>query len=171
MARAQSDAFHLVIPSMPGYGFSGKPAETGWGPEHIARAWAELMKRLGYDRYVAQGGDWGGQLVDLMGAQAPPGLLGIHTNFPGAVRADVSAAVQSGGPAPSGLDDEETRIYEKLKDFFATDVAYALERATHPQTLYGIADSPVGLAAWMLDHDATSLALISRVFSTGPRKA
>ena len=122
------------------------------------------MKRLGYDRYVAQGGDWGGQIVDLMGAQAPPGLLGIHTNFPGAVPADVAAAVQSGGPAPSGLDDEETRLYEKLKDFFATDVAYALEMGTHPQTLYGIADSPVGLAAWMLDHDATSLALIARVF-------
>jgi pimeloyl-ACP methyl ester carboxylesterase len=159
-----SDAFHLVIPSMPGYGFSGKPTETGWGPDHIARAWAELMKRLGYDRYVASGGDWGGQIVDLMGAQAPPGLLGIHTNFPGAVRDDVSAAVQSGGPAPSGLDDEETRLYEKLRDFFATDVAYALEMGTHPQALYGIADSPIGLAAWMLDHDSTSLALIARVF-------
>src|SRR5256714_2665533 len=159
-----SDAFHLVIPSMPGYGFSGKPTSTGWGPDHIARAWAELMRRLGYDRYVAQGGDWGGQIVDLMGAQAPPGLIGIHTNFPGAVRADVSAAVVSGGPAPSGLGDEETRLYQKLKEFWATDVAYALQLATHPQTLYGIADSPVGLAAWMLDHDATSLALIARVF-------
>jgi pimeloyl-ACP methyl ester carboxylesterase len=159
-----SDAFHLVIPSMPGYGFSDKPAATGWGPQRIARAWAELMKRLGYDRYVAQGGDWGGQIVDLMGAQAPPGLIGIHTNFPGAVRDDVTAAVVSGGPPPSGLDEEETRLYEKLKEFWATDVAYALEMATHPQTLYGIADSPVGLAAWMLDHDATSLALIARVF-------
>jgi pimeloyl-ACP methyl ester carboxylesterase len=159
-----ADAFHLVIPSMPGYGFSGKPTTTGWGPDHIAHAWAELMRRLGYDRYVAQGGDWGGQIVDLMGLQASPGLLGIHTNFPGAVRPDVSAAVQSGGPAPSGLDDEETCLYEKLKDFWATDVAYALQLATHPQTLYGIADSPVGLAAWMLDHDATSLALIARVF-------
>src|SRR5918996_1109914 len=159
-----ADAFHLVIPSMPGYGFSGKPTTTGWGPDHIASAWAELMQRLGYDRYVAQGGDWGGQIVDLMGAQAPPGLIGIHTNFPGAVRADVAAAVQSGGPAPSGLNDEETHLYEKLKDFFATDVAYALEMGTHPQALYGIADSPVGLAAWMLDHDATSLALIARVF-------
>jgi pimeloyl-ACP methyl ester carboxylesterase len=159
-----SDAFHLVIPSMPGYGFSGKPVATGWGPEHIARAYTELMTRLGYDRYVAQGGDWGGQIVDLMGVQAPPGLVGIHTNFPGAVRAEVSAAVQSGGPAPSGLDDEGTRLYEKLKDFFATDVGYALELGTHPQALYGIADSPVGLAAWMLDHDATSLALIARVF-------
>jgi pimeloyl-ACP methyl ester carboxylesterase len=159
-----SDAFHLVIPSMPGYGFSGKPTTTGWGPDHIARAWAELMGRLGYDRYFAQGGDWGGQIVDLMGAQAPPGLAGIHTNFPGAVRPDVAAAVQSGRSAPSGLDDEEMRLYEKLRDFFATDVAYALEMGTHPQALYGIADSPVGLAAWMLDHDATSLALIARVF-------
>ena len=158
------DAFDVVIPSMPGYGFSGKPTTTGWGPDHIARAWAELMKRLGYGRYVAQGGDWGGQIVDLMGAQAPPGLLGIHTNFPGAVRPDVSAAVTSCGPAPTNLDDEETRLYEKLKDFFATDVAYALEMGTHPQTLYGIADSPVGLAAWMIDHDSTSMALITRVF-------
>jgi pimeloyl-ACP methyl ester carboxylesterase len=158
------DAFDVVIPSMPGYGFSGKPTTTGWGPDHIARAWAELMKRLGYDRYVAQGGDWGGQIVDLMGAQAPPGLLGIHTNFPGAVRPDVAAAVTSCGPVPTDLDDEETRLYEKLKDFFATDVAYALEMGTHPQTLYGIADSPVGLAAWMIDHDSTSMALITRVF-------
>ena len=163
-----SDAFHVVVPSMPGYGYSGKPTTTGWGPEHIARAWAELMKRLGYDRYAAQGGDWGGQIVDLMGAQAPMGLIGIHTNFPGAVRDDVTAAVVSGGPPPSGLDDEETRLYEKLKDFWATDVAYALEMGTHPQALYGIADSPVGLAAWMLDHDSTSLALIARVFDGQP---
>ena len=162
--KSASDAFHLVIPSMPGYGFSGKPTTTGWGPERIARAWAELMKRLGYDRYVASGGDWGGQIVDLMGAQAPPGLIGIHTNFPGAVRDDVTAAVVSGSPPPAGLDQEETRLYEKLKEFWATDVAYALEMGTHPQTLYGIADSPIGLAAWMLDHDATSLALIARVF-------
>src|ERR671919_2492784 len=110
-----ADAFHLVIPSMPGYGFSGKPAVTGWGPDHIASAYAELMNRLGYDRYVAQGGDWGGQIVDLMGALAPPGLLGIHTNFPGAVRDDVTAAVVSGGSPPSGLDDEGTRLYEKLR--------------------------------------------------------
>ena len=162
--RSASDAFHLVIPSMPGYGFSGKPSTTGWGPERIARAWAELMERLGYDRYVASGGDWGGQIVDLMGAQAPPGLIGIHTNFPGAVRDDVTGAVVSGSPPPAGLDQEETRLYEKLKEFWATDVAYALEMGTHPQTLYGIADSPIGLAAWMLDHDATSLALIARVF-------
>ncbi|WP_439957926.1 epoxide hydrolase family protein [Modestobacter marinus] len=159
-----SDAFHVVVPSMPGYGYSGKPTTTGWGPERIARAWAELMRRLGYDRYVAQGGDWGGQIVDLMGAQAPTGLIGIHTNFPGAVRDDVTAAVVSGGPPPSGLDDDETRLYEKLKGFWETDVAYALELGTHPQTLYGLADSPVGLAAWMLDHDSTSMALIARVF-------
>jgi pimeloyl-ACP methyl ester carboxylesterase len=162
--KSASDAFHLVIPSMPGYGYSGKPTTTGWGPERIARAWAELMKRLGYDRYVASGGDWGGQIVDLMGAQAPPGLIGIHTNFPGAVRDDVTGAVVTGSPPPAGLDQEETRLYEKLKEFWATDVAYALEMGTHPQTLYGIADSPIGLAAWMLDHDATSLALIARVF-------
>src|SRR5215217_5021192 len=168
--ESAADAFHLVIPSMPGYGFSGKPTVTGWGPEHIARAWAELMQRLGYDRYVASGGDWGGQIVDVMGAQAPPGLIGIHTNFPGAVRPEVAAAVTSGGPAPSGLDDEGTRLYEKLRDFFATDVAYALELGTHPQTLYGIADSPVGLAAWMLDHDSTSLALITRVFVDGAKE-
>ena len=159
-----SDAFHVVVPSMPGYGYSGKPTATGWGPEHIASAWAQLMKRLGYDRYVATGGDWGGQVVDLMGAQAPAGLIGIHTNFPGAVRDDVTAAVVSGSPPPSGLDHEETRLYEKLRDFWATDVYYALEMATHPQSLYGIADSPVGLAGWMLDHDSTSLALIARVF-------
>src|ERR687891_985992 len=164
----ESDAFHLVIPSMPGYGLSGKPTTPGWGPDHIARVWAVLMERLGYDRYVASGGDWGGQITDLMGAQAPPGVAGIHTNFPGAVRADVAAAVQSGGPEPSGLDEEETRLYEKLKDFFATDVAYALEMGTHPQALYGIADSPIGLAAWILDHDATSLALIARVFDGQP---
>jgi len=159
-----SDAFHVVVPSMPGYGYSGKPSASGWGPEHIAMAWAELMNRLGYDRYVASGGDWGGQIVDLMGAQEAAGLIGIHTNFPGAVRDDVTAAVVSGSPPPDDLDAEETRLYEKLKDFWATDVAYALEMGTHPQTLYGLADSPVALAAWMLDHDSTSLALIARVF-------
>ena len=162
-----ADAFHLVIPSMPGYGFSGKPTETGWDTVRMARAYTELMRRLGYTRFVATGGDWGAHIVDQMGVQAPPELVGIHTNFPGAVRADVATAVQSGGPAPSGLDDEQTRLYEKLKDFFTTDVFYALEMGTHPQALYGIADSPVGLAAWMLDHDSTSLALIARVFDGG----
>src|SRR4051812_8880567 len=120
------DAFHLVIPSMPGYGFSAKPTVTGWGPEQIARAWAELMMRLGYDRYVASGGVGGGHIGDVMGPQAPRGLIGIHTNSPGASRPDAAGAVTSGGPAPAGLDDEEPRLYEKLRDFFATDVAYAL---------------------------------------------
>jgi pimeloyl-ACP methyl ester carboxylesterase len=159
-----ADAFDLVIPSMPGYGFSGKPTTTGWDPARIARAWTELMRRLGYTRFVAQGGDWGGLVVDQMGVQAPPELIGIHTNQPGAVPADVSEAVQSGGPEPSGLSDEERDRYQKLKDFFATDVAYASEMGTRPQTLYGIADSPVGLAAWMIDHDMVSYELIARVF-------
>jgi pimeloyl-ACP methyl ester carboxylesterase len=163
-----SDAFHLVIPSMPGYGFSGKPTTTGWGPVRIARAWVELMKRLGYTKFVAQGGDWGAIVVDMMGVQAPPELIGIHTNMPGAVPLDVSKAIQSGGPAPSGLSDEERSAYEILKDFSAKGVAYALEMGLRPQTLCGIADSPVGLAAWILDHDKRSLELISRAFDGHP---
>ena len=159
-----ADAFHLVIPSMPGYGFSGKPTTFGWDPARIGRAWVELMKRLGYTRFVAQGGDWGAVVVDMMGVQAPPELIGIHTNMPGAVPPDVSKAIQTGGPAPSGLSEEERDRFEKLKEFFATDVAYALEMGTRPQTLYGIADSPVGLAAWMIDHDMVSYELIARVF-------
>jgi pimeloyl-ACP methyl ester carboxylesterase len=163
-----SDAFHLVIPSMPGYGFSGKPTTTGWGPVRIARAWVELMKRLGYTKFVAQGGDWGAIVVDMMGVQAPPELIGIHTNMPGAVPPDVSKAIQSGGPAPSGLSDEERSAYEILKDFSAKGAAYALEMGLRPQTLCGIADSPVGLAAWILDHDKRSLELISRAFDGHP---
>jgi pimeloyl-ACP methyl ester carboxylesterase len=147
------DAFDVVIPSMPGYGFSGKPTSTGWGPERMGRAWAELMNRLGYTRYVAQGGDWGAFVVDQMGLQAPAELLAIHTNYPGAVPADVYEALLAGAPAPSGLSAEEQRAYEQLDTTFKQKVAYAKYMAARPQTLYGIADSPVGLAAWLLDHD------------------
>jgi len=146
------DAFHLVIPSMPGYGFSGKPTGTGWGPERMGRAWAELMKRLGYCRYVAQGGDWGAFVVDQMGLQAPEGLLAIHTNMPATVPADVDRASLAGEPPPSGLSAEERRAYEELIKTYG-QVEYAHMMAARPQTLYGIADSPVGLAAWLLDHN------------------
>jgi pimeloyl-ACP methyl ester carboxylesterase len=146
------DAFHVVIPSMPGYGFSGKPASTGWGPERMGRAWDELMKRLGYTRYVAQGGDWGAFVVDQMGLQAPEGLLAIHTNMPATVPADVDKAALAGDPAPSGLSAEERRAYHQLIRTF-NQVEYAKMMAARPQTLYGIADSPVGLAAWLLDHN------------------
>jgi pimeloyl-ACP methyl ester carboxylesterase len=148
-----SDAFDVVIPSMPGYGFSGKPTETGWGPERMGRAWAELMTRLGYTSYVAQGGDWGAFVVDQMGLQAPEGLLAIHTNYPGSVPADVYEVLVAGGPAPSGLSAQERRAYEQLDTTLNQKVAYAKYMAARPQTLYGIADSPVGLAAWLLDHD------------------
>ena len=146
------DAFDVVIPSMPGYGFSGKPTSTGWGPERMGRAWAELMTRLGYTRYVAQGGDWGAFVVDQMGLQAPAGLLAIHTNMPATVPADVDKALLAGGPAPSGLSAEERRAYDQLVRTFK-QVDYAKYMAARPQTLYGIADSPVGLAAWLLDHN------------------
>jgi pimeloyl-ACP methyl ester carboxylesterase len=147
-----ADAFHLVIPSMPGYGFSGKPASTGWGPERMARAWAELMGRLGYTRYVAQGGDWGAFVVDQMGLQAPTGLLAIHTNMPAVVPADIDTAVRRGDPLPADLSPEERRACEQL-DRTYKQVDYAKFMAARPQTLYGIADSPVGLAAWLLDHN------------------
>lgn len=146
------DAFDVVIPSMPGYGFSGKPTSTGWGPEHMGRAWNVLMKRLGYTHYVAQGGDWGAFVVDQMGLQAPEGLLAIHTNMPATVPADVDKALLAGGPAPSGLSAEERRAYEQLVSTFK-QVDYARIMGSRPQTLYGIADSPVGLAAWLLDHN------------------
>jgi pimeloyl-ACP methyl ester carboxylesterase len=147
-----ADAFHVVIPSMPGYGFSGKPTSTGWGPERMGRAWAKLMKRLGYARYVAQGGDWGAFVVDQMGLQAPEGLLAIHTNMPATVPDDVDKASQAGEPPPSGLSAEELRAYEQLLRTYK-QVEYAVYMAARPQTLYGIADSPVGLAAWLLDHN------------------
>jgi quercetin dioxygenase-like cupin family protein/pimeloyl-ACP methyl ester carboxylesterase len=147
-----SDAFHVVIPSMPGYGFSAKPTTPGWGPERMARAWDVLMKRLGYTRYVAQGGDWGAFVVDQMGLQAPAGLLAIHTNMPATVPADVDKAALAGGPPPAGLSAEERRAYEQLVRTFK-QVQYAVYMAARPQTLYGIADSPVGLAAWLLDHN------------------
>ena len=156
------DAFHLVIPSIPGYGFSGRPATTGWDPDHIARAWTVLMKRLGYTRFVAQGGDWGAIITDLMGVQAPPELLAIHTNMPGAVPPDISKAVGSGAPAPDGLSAEEARAYEQLLFVYTKGIGYATEMSLRPQTLYGLADSPVALAAWMLDHDAQSLEDISQ---------
>lgn len=159
-----SDAFDVVIPSMPGYGYSGKPMTTGWGPERIARAWDVLMKRLGYTRYVAQGGDWGAVIVDYMGVQAPEGLLGIHTNMPGIFPADIDGAALSGAPAPSGLSADEKVAYERLQFVYQKGIAYGFQMGLRPQTLYGIADSPVGLAAYFLDHDARSYELITRVF-------
>jgi pimeloyl-ACP methyl ester carboxylesterase len=159
-----ADAFHVVIPSMPGYGFSGKPTETGWGPERIARAWNVLMKRLGYTSYVAQGGDWGSVVVDYMGVQAPKGLLGIHTNMPGVVPSAIDAAAFAGAPVPAGLSADEKHAYEQLAAFYK-NVYYAVFMGTRPQTLTALADSPVGLAIFMIDHDARSLELISRSFS------
>ncbi len=160
-----SDAFHLVIPSMPGYGFSGKPTTTGWGPERIARTWTVLMKRLGYTHYVAQGGDWGALVTDLMGVQAAPELMGIHTNMPGAVPSEIDGPAFTGAPAPSGLAAEEQHAFDQLAFFYKHGLGYAIEMGNRPQTLYGIADSPVGLAAWILDHDWASQALMARVFA------
>jgi pimeloyl-ACP methyl ester carboxylesterase len=159
-----SDAFHLVIPSMPGYGYSGKPATTGWDVAHIARAWVVLMKRLGYTKFVAQGGDWGALITEEMGLLAPPELLGIHTNMPGIFPVDIDKAAFSGAPAPSGLSADEKLAYERLQFVYQKGIAYGFQMGLRPQTLYGIADSPVGLAAYFLDHDARSYELIARVF-------
>ena len=159
-----ADAFHVVIPSMPGYGFSGKPTTTGWGPERIGHAWDVLMKRLGYTRYVAQGGDWGAIVVELMGAEVPEGLLGIHTNMPNVVPPAIDAAAFAGKPLPEGLSADEEHAYKQLAAFYK-DVYYAFFMGTRPQTLTALADSPVGLATFMIDHDARSLELIARSFN------
>jgi pimeloyl-ACP methyl ester carboxylesterase len=162
-----SDAFDVVIPSMPGYGFSGKPTTPGWDPDHIARAWVSLMKRLGYAKFVAQGGDWGAVIVDRMGVQAAPELLAIHTNMPGIFPTEIDQAALSGKPAPSGLSADEKVAYERLQFVYQKGIAYGYQMGLRPQTLYGIADSPVGLAAYFLDHDARSYQLITRVFAGG----
>jgi pimeloyl-ACP methyl ester carboxylesterase len=160
----ESDAFHVVIPSLPGHGFSGKPKGPGWNPQRIAKAWAVLMQRLGYTKYVAQGGDWGNAVTELMAVQQPPGLLGIHTNMAATVPASVSKVLAAGGPPPADLLPDERHAFEQLDYFYKNGVGYAIEMNNRPQTLYGIVDSPVGLAAWMLDHDIRSYELIARVF-------
>jgi len=163
-----ADAFHLVIPSLPGYGFSGRPTAPGWNPVTIAKAWATLMQRLGYTEYVAQGGDWGNAVSEVMALQQPPGLLGIHTNMSATVPPDVSKALSSGGPPPAGLSPEEKHAWDQLEDFYKNGLGYANEMALRPQTLYAIVDSPVGLASWMLDHDIRSYKMIVRVFDGKP---
>ena len=159
-----SDAFDVVIPSLPGYGFSGKPTTTGWDPIRIARAWVVLMDRLGYKRYVAQGGDWGNAVTEQMALLTPPGLIGIHTNMPATVPPDVDKAAFAGAPAPSGLSADEKHAYDQLAFFYKQGLGYAQEMKNRPQSIYGIGDSPVGMAAWMIDHDSDSYALIARVF-------
>ena len=162
-----SDAFHLVIPSIPGYGYSGKPTTTGWDPAHIARAWVTLMKRLGYTKFAAQGGDWGAIITELMGAQAAPELLGIHTNMANVIPLEIDKLAFSGAPAPANLSADEKLAYERLSFVYATGIGYGFQLGLRPQTMYAIADSPVGLAAYFLDHDARSYALIARIFAGG----
>jgi pimeloyl-ACP methyl ester carboxylesterase len=163
-----SDAFHLVIPSLPGYGFSGKPTKPGWNPVTIAKAWATLMQRLGYTKYVGQGGDWGNAVSEVMALQQPPGLLGIHTNMAATVPPDVSKALAMGGPPPAGLSPDEQHAWDQLIDFNKNGLGYAIEMNNRPQTLYGIVDSPIGLASWILDHDIRSYQMIARVFDGQP---
>src|SRR5215213_6875242 len=163
-----SDAFDVVIPSLPGYGFSSAPTTTGWDPVRIARAWTVLMSRLGYSRYVAQGGDWGNAVTEQMALLTPPGLIGIHTNMPATIPDPIQQALTNGDAAPADLSPEEQGAWDQLAFFYAHGLGYAQEMANRPQTLYALADSPVGLAAWMLDHDAASLALIARVFAGQP---
>lgn len=163
-----SDSFDVVIPSLPGYGFSGKPTATGWDPVRIARAWITLMKRLGYSRFVAQGGDWGDPVTEQMAVLAPSDVLGIHLNMPSAVPPEISKALLAGGPPPEGLSPDESRAYGQLDFFYKTGLGYANEMRLRPQSLYAIEDSPVGLAAWILDHDARSYELIARVFDGKP---
>jgi len=160
-----SDAFDVVIPSLPGHGFSGKPTDLGWDPIRIARAWIVLMKRLGYARFVAQGGDWGNAVTEQMALLAPPELAGIHTNMPATVPDEIASILQTGGAAPADLSVDERYAFEQLDFFYKHGLAYAQEMSNRPQTLYGVEDSPIGLAAWMLDHDARSYALISNVFA------
>ena len=162
-----SDAFDLVIPSLPGHGFSGKPDQPGWDPIRIAKAWAELMTRLGYDRYVAQGGDWGNAVTEQMALLRPPGLIGIHTNMPATVPDGIQNALNAHEQPPADLTPDERGAWDQLAYFYAHGLGYAQEMAGRPQTLYALADSPVGLAAWMLDHDAASYDLIARVFLGG----
>jgi pimeloyl-ACP methyl ester carboxylesterase len=168
----EADAFHVVIPSLPGYGFSGKPKEAGWNPPRIAKAWAVLMQRLGYPKYVAQGGDWGNAVTELMAVQEPAGLLGIHTNMAATVPTDIAklllGRVLRLRPI---LSTDERRAYEQLDDFYKNGLGYAIEMNNRPQTLYGIADSPVGLASWMLDHDIRSYRMIARSFGRRTRRA
>ncbi|MCL6697750.1 epoxide hydrolase 1 [Sphingomonas sp. NSE70-1] len=163
------DAFDVVIPSMPGYGFSGKPETTGWGSERIASTWDVLMKRLGYDRYVAQGGDWGAIIIDQMGVQAPEGLLGIHTNMACAIPPEVDAAAFAGGPPPEGLSDEERYSFDHVAFFYKHGLGYALEMGNRAQTLYGLADSPVALASWIIDHDIWTYRQIAKLFDGTPQ--
>jgi pimeloyl-ACP methyl ester carboxylesterase len=165
---SEADAFDLVIPSMPGYGFSGKPSTSGWGPAHIGRAWVTLMKHLGYTKFVAQGGDWGAVIVDVMATQGHPELLGIHSNMPGIFSAEIDNAAHAGAPTPAGLSADERLAYEQLSFVYAKGIGYGYQMGLRPQALYGIADSPVGIAGYFLDHDARSLAMISRAFDAQP---